>query len=157
MNRLSQVRPASVLFLAMLASLAAMPVFAKLENLNSLVGLWEGVDTLDGSTIRVAIGDVERDKRLEFRWQESFLTECFNESNPQGRGLIAGTVERLNPDDVVFVVTRFVCYDNDGNEFDVDTFTVDLSYSPEEDTLTSATTAEFPGFILYRTSRGGNQ
>jgi len=154
-NRLTRIRLAPVVFVAFMASLAAMPAFAKLENLDSLVGLWEGVDTLDGSTIRVAIGDIERDRRLEFRWQESFFSGCFNESNPQGRGLIAGTVERLNPDDVVLAATRFVCYDNDGNEFDADTFTVDLIYSPEADTLTSPTTAEFPGFILYRTSLSG--
>jgi len=125
--------------------------------MDNLVGLWEGVDTLDGSTIRVSIGDMERDKRLEFRWHESFFTGCFDENIPQGRGVISGTVHRLNSDEIELVATSFVCFDNDNNEVELDTFSVDLKYSPNEDILTRTSAEGFPGFILYPVSSSGGK
>jgi hypothetical protein len=44
------------------------------------VGLWEGVDALDGSTVQVSLSDIEGDGVLELRQREGFYTVCFKEA-----------------------------------------------------------------------------
>jgi len=68
---------------------------------------------------------MERDKRLEFRWHESFFTGCFDHGIAQGRGVISGTVHRLNSDEIELVATSFVCFDSDNNKVEIDAFSVD--------------------------------
>lgn len=155
MKRSFRIRLAAFVVAGVLAPLAGNPVFAQSGNLDHLIGMWEGVDALDGSTVRVSIGDMERDKRLEFRWHESFFTGCFNGDDLQGRGIISGTVQRLNEDEIELVVSSFKCFDVDNNAVEVSNFSVDLRYSWKDDILTRNSTAEFPGFILYRTSSKG--
>ena len=157
MKWLSRVRVQSVVVLALLASLAGNPALANNDLRDELVGLWEGVDSLDGSTVRVAIGDLNGHKSLDFRWYESFFTGCFDAGITSGRGLIAGKVQRLGPDVIELVVTSYVCFDEDNSEIELATFTVDFDYSKENDFLLRTSEDGFPGFILYRTSSTGGQ
>ncbi len=155
MNWLSRFRVVIVVLMGLLSFLAGNIAIAKPDATDKLVGLWEGVDTLDGSTMRIAIGDVDRDKQLDFRWYESFFSGCFDIGIGQGRGLISGTVHRLGKDGIELVVTSYVCFDDDNNEVELDTFSIEMDYSSKGDFLLKTTEDGFPGFTLYRTSSGG--
>lgn len=152
----STVFPSAV-FLVLLASLAGEPADAGYYDIHHVAGLWEGVDTLDGSTVRVSIGNFESDDSLEFRWHESFFTGCFNQGFSSGRGLIAGTVHRSRANHIELVVTRYLCFDDDNNEVDIGPFTVELRYSLKDDVLVRTTQEGFPGFILHRISSNGGR
>ncbi len=157
MNWLSRFRVVIVVLMGLLSYLAGNTAFAKPDSNDKLVGLWEGVDTLDGSTMRIAIGDLDGDKQLDFRWHESFFSGCFDINIPQGRGVISGTVHRLGKDQIELAVTSFVCFDDDNNEVELDTFSIEMDYSSKADILLKTTEDGFPGFILYRTSSGGGK
>jgi hypothetical protein len=63
------------------------------------LGLWEGIDPLDGSTVQLSISNVDNDDILEILWGESFFTVCF-ELGPDyslGRGLIAAEGRLVDP------------------------------------------------------------
>lgn len=152
MKWLSRIRIPSTLVVAVFALLMVGPALAGPDPTQKLVGLWEGVDTLDGSTVRVSIGNLEGNRQLEFRWHESFFSGCFDQGIPEGRGVIAGTVHPFGEDTIELEVTSYVCFDGDNNEVEIDTFSVELDYSAKEDILTRTTAGGFPGFILHRTS-----
>lgn len=153
----SRIRLPSAIFLVVLASVAVKPADAGYFNINHIAGLWEGVDTLDGSTVRVSIGNLESDDALEFRWHESFFSGCFDQGFTSGRGVIAGTVHPSRAGHIELVVTQYLCFDDDNNEVEIAPFTVELEYSLEEDVLVRTTQDGFPGFILHRVSSNGGR
>ena len=147
----------STMFMGLLVSAADDPAVARDEHRHrgKLVGLWEGVDALDGSTVLISIGDIDGDEVLDFRWHESFFTGCFNQDNQRGRGVVAGTVDWKNATEFDLLATEFVCFDDSNNRIDRDQITVEFSYSWKDDFLIRIGTDEFPGFILHRTSSVG--
>jgi hypothetical protein len=146
----------------LLASVADDPAAARDEHRHrykddgKIVGLCEGVDVLDGSTVRISIGDMDGDQVLDFRWHESFFTGCFAQDNQRGRGVVAGTVHRKSSKEFELVATAFVCFDDDNNAVERGQITVEIRYSRKNDILIRIGTDEFPGFILHRTSSVGN-
>jgi hypothetical protein len=109
------------IMIAMAATLTALPVwtaqaggFGGLIGSRSFLGLWEGVDPLDGSTVYASITDIDRDGILEMAQGESFFTFCaqLDANHSFGRGMISGEgkVQR----GVYKVVTSFTCIDDDG-------------------------------------------
>ncbi len=148
--------------MGLLASAADDPALARDEHRHryedggKLVGLWEGVDALDGSTVWISIGDIDGDKVLDFRWRESFFSGCFTQDNQRGRGVVVGTVNQKNSKEFELAATTFVCFDDDNNELDRGQITVEVRYSRKNDLLIRIGTDEFPGFILHRTSSVGD-
>jgi len=160
MNRSALIAVLSTVVIGLLASAADDPAVARDEHRDrhdgKLLGLWEGVDALDGSTVWISIGDIDEDEVLDFRWRESFFTGCFTPDNQRGRGVVAGTVERKSSKEFELVATEFVCFNDHNNEVDHDPITVEVRYSRKHDVLIRIGTDEFPGFILHRTSSVGD-
>ena len=160
MKRSARIAVLSTVVMGLLASAADDPAVARDEHRHrdggKLVGLWEGVDALDGSTVWISIGDIDGDEVLDFRWRESFFTGCFAQDNQRGRGVIAGTVNWENSEEFELVATEFVCFDDNNNAVDRDPITVEFRYSLKTDILIRIGTDEFPGFILHRTSSVGD-
>jgi hypothetical protein len=92
----------------------------------AFLGIWEGVDPLDGSTVMASITDVRNDGVLEMVQTESFFTYCarLGANYSLGRGMITGdgpvVRKRVrfaggNAIRRVFeVVTSFTCFRNNG-------------------------------------------
>jgi hypothetical protein len=124
-----------MLFSAALAGalvIAAQPILATesgsqgLPDPQAFLGIWEGIDPLDGSTVRMVITDVGGGPALELSQTESFFTNCvgLGPNYSQGHGFIGGhgrpAFKRVRVGDtntvrkVLAVETRFVCIDNKG-------------------------------------------
>jgi len=158
MKHSARIAVLSTVFMGLLASAADDPAVARDEHRHrgELVGLWEGIDALDGSTVMISIGDIDGDEVLDFRWRESFFTGCFAQDNQRGRGVVAGTVDWKNATEFDLVATEFACFDDNNNRIDRDQITVEFRYSRTNDFLIRIETDEFPGFILHRTSSFGD-
>jgi hypothetical protein len=63
------------------------------EQGKNFLGLWEGVDSLDGSPVRLSVSDIDDDGVLELTLQEDFWTFCFGlgPTFSRGRGVETGT------------------------------------------------------------------
>ncbi len=77
------------------------------------IGLWQGVDGLDGSMIHVSLSDVDGDGVLELTQREGFYTSCFRlgPGFSQGRGFITGT-GIVRAKGVLDLHTSFFCVDD---------------------------------------------
>ena len=158
MKHSTRIAVLSTVLMGLLASPAYHPAAALDEHRHrgKLVGLWEGIDALDGSTVRISIGDIDGDGVLDFRWRESFFTGCFSRDNQLGRGVVAGTVSWHNSKEFELATTEFVCFDDHNNRTDRGQITVEFRYSRRNGLLIRIGTDEFPGFILHRTSSVGH-
>ena len=80
------------------------------KDAEDFLGLWEGVDSLDGSPVRLSLSDVEGDGIIEHTIQEDFFTTCFNlgPTYSRGRGVITGT-GTVARKDVLEVSTELIC------------------------------------------------
>ena len=80
------------------------------------IGLWEGVDPLDGSSVQLSLSDVEGDGVLELTQSESFWSVCFDlgAAYSQGRGVVVGTGTVGNKG-VLDVESQLVCIDDENN------------------------------------------
>ena len=56
------------------------------EENRFFIGLWEGIDPVDGSNVRVSISNIDRDGVFEIVWSETFFTLCDGEP-----GVVTGT------------------------------------------------------------------
>jgi len=56
------------------------------EENRFFIGLWEGVDPLDGSGVQVSISDIDRNGVIDIIGSETFFTVCDGE-----RGVFTGT------------------------------------------------------------------
>jgi hypothetical protein len=63
------------------------------KDAEDFVGLWQGIDPLDGSPVRLSLSDVEGDGVIEHTMHEDFFSVCFalGPGYPKGRGVITGT------------------------------------------------------------------
>jgi hypothetical protein len=86
------------------------------EQGKNFLGLWEGVDSLDGSPVRLSVSDIDDDGVLELTLQEDFWTFCFGlgPTFSRGRGVETGTATVASRD-VIDVETQLTCL-NDNNE-----------------------------------------
>jgi len=78
----------------LVASLAAALVFPSVAGAGGdrfFRGLWQAVDTLDGSPIMVSISDNDRDGILEVRYTESFFATCIDKGFSGSPGIIEGS------------------------------------------------------------------
>jgi hypothetical protein len=105
---------AGVVAMAALSAQAAEPNSRGRSDRQAFLGLWEGIDLLDGSTVHFSITDIERDGDLEMVLTESFFTFCarLGENYSQGRGIITGQGRVVNS--VLKANTRFTCINDEG-------------------------------------------
>ncbi len=105
---------------------AAQPARATAPAPQAFLGIWEGIDPLDGSTVRLVITNIDGGAALELSQTESFFTNCARRGPDYARGLgyIGGHGRpalkrvRVGGTDavrkVLAVETRFVCVANNG-------------------------------------------
>lgn len=55
------------------------------EESRFFIGLWEGVDPLDGSSVQISISDIDRNGVIDVIWYETFFGLCDSE-----RGVVTG-------------------------------------------------------------------
>jgi hypothetical protein len=105
---------AGVVAMAALSAQAAEPNSRVRSDRQAFLGLWEGIDPLDGSTVHFSITDIERDGDLEMVLTESFFTFCarLGKDYSQGQGIITGQGRVVNS--VLRANTRFTCIKDEG-------------------------------------------
>jgi len=99
----------------LLAAAAGSPhAHAGGKRTDGFLGLWSGVDPLDGSPVRVSLTDVDGDGVLAVTMQEDFWTSCFDlgPTYSQGRGVVTGTAT-VTSKDVLDTTTDLVCISDD--------------------------------------------
>ena len=108
------------------------------------LGLWEGIDPLDGSTVRVSIANLNKDEKIEIAWTESLFTLC---EGANGFITSTGTVDEngvINADEML------TCFDKE------ETAEGQASYTPVKDDgliiVTPKSEPDFPPVILHRVS-----
>ena len=109
------------LVVALCASIVPEVVFAVQGNGNGnagkvqdFMGLWQGVDPLDGSTVRLSLTDVNDDGILELSQAESFYSFCHS-MGPEfslGRGVEVGIATVGSRKDVLEVDIRLICIED---------------------------------------------
>lgn len=155
MQRAIRIAMLSTVFMGLLATAADEPAARDLYRYRApLVGLWEGIDALDGSTIAISIGDLDGDGVLNFWWYESFFTGCFTPENQRGRAVLNGTVQWKSASVVTLVSSEYFCLDDLNNRSDRSPIALEFSYAWRNDLLVRDGNEAFPGFILHRTSAG---
>jgi hypothetical protein len=83
------------------------------------IGLWEGIDPDDGSTVQVSISDINNDGVLEIVAREGFFTVCRNlgTNYSLGRGTITGTGTVMSKSELWVDRTR-ICINDDNTPID---------------------------------------
>jgi hypothetical protein len=76
----------------------------------SFLGLWVGIDPLDGSPVRLSLTDIDGDGVLDHTLQEDFYTVCFNlgPTFSRGRGVVTGTAT-VAGNGVLDVTSELIC------------------------------------------------
>src|SRR5262245_36969955 len=118
MRNLSFVRTLFTIAMCTLvaASMTAAAAFTArgVDRIDAFLGLWEGVDSLDGSFVRTSVSDVNDDGILEVTQSETFFSFCHG-MGPQfslGRGLEFGTATVARNKDALELDIQLVCIDD---------------------------------------------
>jgi hypothetical protein len=145
---------AGAIAMAALSAQAVEPNSRGRSDRQTFLGLWEGVDPLDGSLVYLSITDLERDGVLELVEGESFFTNCarLGENYSQGRGVITGRGPVVGG--VFRVKTTFTCINDEGvpGKSLVGTFDYALKDGGRI-LLVPGATAETPDVLLHRLAR----
>ena len=108
------------------------------------LGLWEGVDPLDGSSVLASFTNLDKDNKIELAWTESFFTLCEG-----ANGLITGT-GTVDEDGVLYTDEMFTCI---GSE---EILEGNTRYEPVKDDgiiiVTVPANPELPAIILHKIS-----
>ena len=80
------------------------------KDAENFLGLWQGVDPLDGSPVRLSLSDVEGDGVIEHTMQEDFFSVCFalGPGYSKGRGVSTGTATVVSKT-VLDAKTELIC------------------------------------------------
>lgn len=161
MSRFASIPVLSALLVCLTASATTTPAFAGGDHqgtrlAHKLVGLWEGVDVLDGSTIQLSIAHRNGSIALEYRYTESFFSNCFSDDNKKGRGYLIGTITILNSNEFELSGDGLVCVNDDNTQEDPDGFEPTGSYSQRDDVVIFANVQNQLDNFLHRTSTGGS-
>ena len=113
---------------------------------DAFLGLWEGIDPEDGSTVQISINDFNKDGVLEIVAREGYFTVCYDGiANTQGRGTITGTGTLLSKTQLWVERTR-ICINDDNTKSDPVSFSVTYTLDSKRQVLDIGFT------VLHRTS-----
>ena len=108
------------------------------------LGLWEGIDPLDGSTVLVSFTNLDKDDTIELAWTESLFSLCDG-----GPGLNTG-IGTVGEDGILLADEMFTCFNTE------ETFEGSGAYEPvKEDGIiiaTSPANPELPAIVLHKVS-----
>ena len=138
------------IFLAALSLIAVLQLACTDSNSEDneadrfFLGLWEGNDPLDGSTVLVSFTNLDKDDTIELDWTESLFTICEG-----ANGLVTG-IGTVGEDGILLTDEMFTCFNNE------ETFEGTGSYEPvKEDGIiivTSPANPELPAIVLHKVS-----
>jgi hypothetical protein len=113
----------AVLLLAALptagARAASTPASASAtRRIDDFLGLWQGVDPLDGSPVRLSLSDIDDDGVIEVTQQEDFFSVCHAQGSDftKGTGVVVGTATLAKSKDTLDVESDLICIDDDGGQ-----------------------------------------
>ncbi len=152
----------SVIFTALIVGLtvmaAATPTLAGQPNSQNaangrfFIGFWEGIDSLDGSTVQMSLSDNDQDGVFDYLYRESFFTVCFTPQNTRGRGILEGTATVAVQGGLDVDADR-ICKNDDGSDgllfFGV---VPQIRAAPKGDIIIIDFTG-FPPIIMHRTGK----
>ena len=116
-------------------------------NGRGFIGLWEGIDPGDGSTVQVSINDFNGDGVFEIVAREGYFTVCYDGlANTQGRGTITGSGTLLGKSQMWVERTR-ICINDDNTTSDPVSFPVTYTLDAKKKVLSIGFT------VLHRTSK----
>ena len=98
------------------AATAAAP--ASSVRADAYLGLWEGVDPLDGSLVRLSLTDVNEDGTIELTQSESFYSFCHGQGPDfsLGHGVEVGTATVAQKRDALKIDIQLICIDDDNGK-----------------------------------------
>ena len=138
------------IFLAALSLIAVLQLACTDSNSEDneadrfFLGLWEGIDPLDGSTVLASFTNLDKDDTIELAWTESFFTLCEG-----ANGYITGT-GTVGEDGILRVDEMFTCFNTE------ETIEGIGSYEPvKEDGIIIVTfpnSPELPAIVLHKVS-----
>lgn len=134
-------------------ALVACPLAAAAADAEGYLGLWQGVDSLDGSEVEVSITDVEGDGTLSTLQREGFFSICFErgEGYALGRGLVEGS-GRVDEEGVLRIDEELACIDD--HNIKQEPLTGPALYTLDESgkvlTISSDPPGEYPSILLHR-------
>jgi len=107
---------AVVFLLSVAATFTASAPAGGPKRIDDFLGLWEGVDSLDGSPVRLSLSDINDDGIIEHTLSEGFYTVCQAEGAnfSLGRGVVVGTATVVKTKDALETDTQLICIDDDG-------------------------------------------
>ena len=102
------------------ASMTAAVTFAAppSSRIDAYLGLWEGVDPLDGSLVHLSLTDVNDDGTIELTQSESFYSFCHAKGAnfSLGHGVEIGTATVAQKRDALKIDIQLICIDNDNGK-----------------------------------------
>ena len=88
------------------------------SRLDAFLGLWEGVDPLDGSLVQLSLTDVNEDGTIELTQSESFYSFCHAKGADfsLGHGVEIGTATVAQKRDALKIDIQLICIDDDNGK-----------------------------------------
>ena len=138
------------IFLAALSLIAVLQLACTDSNSEDneadrfFLGLWEGNDPLDGSTVLVSFTNLDKDDTIELAWTEALFSLCDG-----GPGLNTG-IGTVGEDGILLADLMLTCLNTE------ETFEGSGAYEPvKEDGIiiaTSPANPELPAIVLHKVS-----
>jgi len=118
---------------------------------DGFLGLWAGVDPLDGSPVRVSLTDVDGDGVLAFTMQEDFWSSCFDlgPTYSQGRGVVTGTAT-ASAKGVLDATTGLTCISDANVPAPQGTSTVQYTLASRGRVLVLPPFGDAPAILLHK-------
>lgn len=159
MRNLSVVRTLFTVVLCTLvaASMTAAGAFTArgADRIDAFLGLWEGVDSMDGSFVRLSVSDVDDDGIIEVTQAETFFSVChrMGANFSLGRGVEVGTGTVARNKDALDVDIQLVCIDDDNVRHPQDLEAVEYQLASRGRNLITPVFPQSEPIVLHRVAQ----
>jgi hypothetical protein len=124
------------------------------KDAEDFLGLWHGVDSLDGSPVRLSLSDIDGDGILELVQQEDFFTACFSlgPAYSRGRGVVTGTATVARKG-VLDVASELICLSDSNVPVSLGTAPVQYTLRSKGRVLVLPPFGSAPAIVLHRVAQ----
>src|SRR5262249_44855956 len=145
------------IFTLVAASVTAAGAFAAppFTRIDAFLGLWQGVDSLDGSVVRLSLSDVNDDGVIELTQAESFYTFCraMGTDFSLGRGVEVGTATVGRNRDALEVNIQLICIADNNEKHEQDPVEVEYTLRSRGKNLILPAFPQSPPIVLHRVAQ----